>query len=121
MMPNLERRSGPTDYRMPHAGRRSGPRRGGGPADFATAYYGTEATVLALSDRWEAHWRDGKVEQTKAGGGSHEANFLEAVQSRKKPNADVEIGRVSTMLFQQGNVSYKRARDWRFDPKTHEA
>src|ERR1039458_6652720 len=48
----------------------------------------------------------------------HEGNFLEAVKSRKKPNADVEIGRLSTMLCHLGNVSYKLGRDVRFDPKT---
>jgi predicted dehydrogenase len=118
MMLNFELRSFATDYLMPHAAPRIGPKSAGGPADFATAYYGTEATVLALNDRWEVHWRDGKVEQTKAGGGSHEANFLEAVKSRKRPNADVEIGRLSTMLCHLGNVSYKLGRDVRFDPKT---
>ena len=118
MMLNFELRSFATDYLMPHAAPRIGPKSAGGPADFATAYYGTEATVLALNDRWEVHWRDGKVEQTKAGGGSHEANFLEAVKSRKRPNADVETGRLSTMLCHLGNVSYKLGRDVRFDPKT---
>jgi hypothetical protein len=106
MMLNFELRSFATDYLMPHSAPRIGPKSAGGPADFATAYYGTDATVLALNDRWEVHWKDGKVEQTKAGGGSHEANFLEAVKRRKKPNADVEIGRLSTMLCHLGNVSY---------------
>ena len=41
---------------------------------------------------------------TKASGGSHESNFLEAVKTRNKPNADVEIGRLSTMLCHLGNV-----------------
>jgi predicted dehydrogenase len=118
MMLNFELRSFATDYLMPHAAPRIGPKSAGGPADFATAYYGTEATVLALNDRWEVHWKDGKVSQTAAGGGSHEGNFLEAVKSRKKPNADVEIGRLSTMLCHLGNVSYKLGRDVRFDPKT---
>ena len=49
---------------------------------------------------------------------SRHHNFLEAVKSRKKPNADVEIGRLSTMLCHLGNVSYKLGRDVRFDPKT---
>lgn len=118
MMLNFELRSFATDYLMPHAAPRIGPKTAGGPADFATAYYGTDATVLALNDRWEVHWKDGKVAQTAAGGGSHEGNFLEAVKSRKKPNADVEIGRLSTMLCHLGNVSYKLGRDVRFDPKT---
>ena len=58
------------------------------------------------------------MESTKAGGGSHEANFLECVKSRQRPNADVEIGRLSTMLCHLGNVSYKLGRDVKFDPKS---
>ena len=118
MMLSFELRSFATDYLLPHTAPRIGPKTAGGPADFFTGYYGTEATVLATQDRWEVHWKDGKVEQTKAGGGSHEANFLECIKSRKKPNADVEIGRLSTMLCHLGNVSYKLGRDVRFDPKT---
>ena len=118
MMLNFELRSFATDYAMPHTEPRIGPKSAGGPADFATAYYGTEGTALALNDRWEVHWRDGKVEQTRASGGSHEENFLECVKTRRKPHADVEIGRLSTMLCHLGNVSYKLGRDVRFDPKT---
>ena len=61
MMLNFELRSFATDYLMPHTAPRIGPKSAGGPADFATAYYGTEATVLALQRslgsalaRWES-------------------------------------------------------------------
>jgi predicted dehydrogenase len=118
MLMNFELRSFATDYMLPHSEPRTGPKTGGGPADIGTAFYGTEGTVLVLGDRWEVHWRDGKVETTKASGGSHEANFLECVKTRKKPNADIEIGRLSTMLCHLGNVSYKLGRDVRFDPKS---
>jgi predicted dehydrogenase len=111
MVMNFELRSFATDYLLPH----TAPRTGG---EFYTAYYGTDATVIATDNRWEVHWKDGKVDRTAATGGSHEANFLECVKSRKRPNADVEIGRTSTMLCHLGNVSYKLGREVRFDPKT---
>jgi hypothetical protein len=38
--------------------------------------------------------------------------------SWKKPNADVEIGPLSTMLCHLGNVSYKLGRDVRCDLRT---
>jgi predicted dehydrogenase len=118
MMLNFELRSFATDYLLPHsAAPRLGTKFGGGPADFYTAYYGTEGTLIATDDRWEVHWKDGRVETTKATGGSHESNFLECVRSRKRPNSDVEIGRLSTMLCHLGNISYKLGRDVRFDPK----
>ena len=118
MLLNFELRSFATEYLLPHTAPRIGPKSAGGPAGFATAYYGTEGTVLAGNDSWEVHWRDGKVEQFKATGGSHESNFLACVKSRQRPNADVEIGRLSTMLCHLGNVSHKLGRDVHFDAKS---
>jgi hypothetical protein len=51
-------------------------------------------------------------------GGSHERNFLECVKSRQKPNADVEIGRLSTMLCHLGNISHRLQREIHFDSST---
>ena len=51
-------------------------------------------------------------------GGSHEANFLECIKSRELPHADVEIGRLSTMLCHLGNISHHLSRDVVFDPNT---
>ena len=119
MMLNFELRSFATDYLLSHAAApKVGSKLGGGPADFFTGFYGTEGTLLVTDNRWEVHWKDGRVETTKAGGGSHEGNFLDCVKSRKRPNADVEIGRLSTMLCHLGNISYKLGRDVRFDAKS---
>jgi predicted dehydrogenase len=118
MLLNFELRSFATDYLLPHTAPGSGTKFQGGPADVGTAYYGTEGTVITKDDRWEVHWKDGKVDTTMGAGGSHEANFLECVKSRKRPNSDVEIGRLSTTLCHLGNVSFKLGRDVQFDPKT---
>ena len=118
MLLNFELRSFATDYLLPHSGApRIGPKFAGGPTDFYTAYYGTEGTLTVTESHWEVHWKDGKVETTKASGGSHEGNFLECVKSRKRPNSDVEIGRLSTTLCHLANVSYKLGRDIHFDPR----
>jgi predicted dehydrogenase len=117
MMLNFELRSFATDYTLPHSPPKAGATAAAGPTDFYTAYYGTEATLVVTNDRSEIHWKDGRVETTKATGGSHEGNFLECVKTRKRPNSDVEIGRLSTMLCHLGNISYKLGRDVRFDPK----
>ena len=119
MMLNFELRSFATDYVLPHSKAPVSTNKfAGGPADFYTGYYGTEATLLATSDRYELHWKDGKIETVKDSGGSHEANFIECVKSRSKPNSDVEIGRLSTMLCHLGNISHHLGRDVKFDPKT---
>ena len=84
-----------------------------------TAFYGTEGSLIATGDEFTVFGPDGSVSlRVKDSGGSHEGNFLECVKSRKLPNADVEIGRQSTMLCHLGNISYKLGRDVKFDPKT---
>jgi len=54
----------------------------------------------------------------KPSGGSHEKNFLECMKSRKRPNADVELGRLSTTICHLGNIATRLGRDVKFDPKT---
>ena len=87
--------------------------------DFYTAFYGNEGTMLVGSSGWRLFRKDGSVgEEAKSGGEFHERNFLECVKSRKQPNSDIEIGRLSTMLCHLGNISYKLGRDVKFDGKT---
>jgi hypothetical protein len=40
------------------------------------------------------------------------------VKSRKRPNADVEIGRLSTTLCHLGNITTHLQREVRFDPSS---
>ncbi|HWR54175.1 MAG TPA: Gfo/Idh/MocA family oxidoreductase [Bryobacteraceae bacterium] len=84
-----------------------------------TAFYGSEGTLVAVGDGWKVFGADGKVvTQVKDTGGSHEGNFLASMRSRQLPNADVEIGRLSTTLCHLGNISYHLRRDVTFDPAT---
>ena len=39
------------------------------------------------------------------------------MKSRKRPNADVELGRLSTTICHLGNICTRLHRDVRFDPK----
>ena len=115
MMLNFELRSFATDFLMPHAADRAEVR---GAADFATAYTGRMPRAGAQRPV------GGPLERRQGGadeGGRRIArgNFLEGGEEpEERPNADVEIGRLSTMLCHLGNVSYKLGRDVRFDPKT---
>jgi predicted dehydrogenase len=87
--------------------------------EAGTGYYGTEGTLIADGDGWRVYNADGSQGPSmKYSGGGHERNFLECVKSRKQPNSDVEIGRLSTTLCHLGNISYHLGRDVRFDPKT---
>jgi predicted dehydrogenase len=84
-----------------------------------TAFYGVDGVLVADSRGWRVTDREGKlVKEVPASGGSHEGNFLECVKSRQRPNADIEIGRLSTTLTHLGNISHHLKRDVVFDPET---
>ncbi len=84
-----------------------------------TAFYGTDATLVVDDDGWKVF--GGKDEVVASGissGGSHTGNFLECIKSRQRPNADIEIGRLSTTICHLGNISCRLGRDIQFDPRT---
>ncbi len=59
---------------------------------------------------WAYNYNDKKIKQFKvSGGGSHHANFIKAVRSRKVSdlNADILEGHLSTALCHMGNISYR--------------
>lgn len=49
---------------------------------------------------------------------AHIKNFFDCVESRKRPNADIEEGHRSAMLCQTANISYRSGRRLKFDAKT---
>ncbi|UCC97696.1 MAG: Gfo/Idh/MocA family oxidoreductase [Phycisphaerales bacterium] len=62
---------------------------------------------------WAYDYHDKKLQQFKVtGGGSHHANFIKAVRSRKVSdlNADILQGHLSTALCHMGNISYRLGR-----------
>jgi predicted dehydrogenase len=88
-------------------------------AAAGTAFYGSEGTLVVDGRGWKLFGKDGKVAGTgDAQPMTHEKNFLECMRSRQRPNADVEIGRMSTTLCHLGNISQRLGRDVRFDAKT---
>ena len=50
-----------------------------------------------------------------AGLDAHLANFVESIRSRNKPNADIEVGHLSTRLCHLGNISQRVGRKLVFD------
>jgi predicted dehydrogenase len=76
------------------------------------AVYGDKGTLVINDKGWQVT-ADGKV--TDSGGGSemefpHLQNFLDCVKTRKRPNADIEIGHRSTTLCHLGNISQRLGR-----------
>jgi predicted dehydrogenase len=82
---------------------------------FGIAFYGDKGTLIVDEKSWRVE--DGE----KAGGSStggqsaHAQNFLDCVRSRNRPNADVEIGHLSTRLCHLGNIAYRMGKKLTFD------
>ena len=88
-------------------------------AQYGAAFHGTDGALVIGGSRWTAYNKDGEVVQTvKDTGGSHERDFLDAVRSRNRPNADIEVGRLSTTICHLGNISHHLGRTIVFDPST---
>ncbi|MGE3821964.1 MAG: gfo/Idh/MocA family oxidoreductase, partial [Isosphaeraceae bacterium] len=88
---------------------------------FGIAFYGDKGTLLIDDKGWRVEDPDGNPPEKplgeKPGGGiSHVRNFLECVASRGKPNAEIEIGHLSTRLCHLGNVAHRVGRKLTFDP-----
>ncbi len=59
---------------------------------------------------WQSFGRDGEEGPYEYGRDPfppHLEDFLSCVRSRKRPNADIEIGHLSTLLCHLGNISYR--------------
>jgi predicted dehydrogenase len=83
----------------------------------ATAFYGSQGVLLVDGSGWKVRLPKGAPGPSeKPSGGSHTKNFLECMKTRKRPNADVELGRLSTTLCHLGNICTRLKRDVRFDP-----
>jgi predicted dehydrogenase len=86
--------------------------------------YGTKG-LMQLSRHgggWQVFDPDGKAVVSAPGRhphGPHLDNFFACLESRARPNADIEAGHLSTLLCQVGNISYRLGgRKLIFDGKT---
>ena len=52
-------------------------------------------------------------------GDAHQRDFLDAIKDRtRQPNAEIQIGHLSSSLCHLGNIVVRTGRAIRFDPKT---
>ncbi|GAC1463861.1 MAG: Gfo/Idh/MocA family oxidoreductase [Isosphaeraceae bacterium] len=91
---------------------------------FGIAFYGDKGTLVVDEGSWKVVDPDGGTPEKPVGGkatnglGAHVQNFLDCVRSREKPNADIEIGHLSTRLCHLGNIAHRVGRKLSFDAKT---
>ena len=84
---------------------------------FGVAFYGDKGTLIIGERSWRIEDGDGSRGQGGPDGQQlHVKNFLDCVKSRNKPNADIEIGHLSTRLCHLGNIAFRTAKKLTFDP-----
>ncbi len=83
---------------------------------FGIAFYGDKGTLIIGEKSWRIEDGDGSHGQPGPDGQKrHVRNFLDCVKSRDKPNADIEIGHLSTRLCLLGNIAFRTGKNLTFD------
>ena len=83
---------------------------------FGIAFYGDKGTLIVSEKGW--HIEDGDGSKSKPGPDGqdlHVRNFLDCIKSREKPNAEIEIGHLSTRLCHLGNIAFRVGKKLNFD------
>ena len=86
---------------------------------FGIAFYGDKGTAIVDEKGW--HVADGGKEAAasrRTGSRPTSANFLDCIKTRNAPNADVEVGHLSTRLCHLGNIAHRVGRKLSFDAAT---
>jgi len=92
-----------------------------GPEDqsYGISIHGDKGILLFKGDGWEVRGGDGAKEPPgKNIVGAHQKNFIDSIRGDAKPNAEIEIGHVSTRLCHLGNIAYRTGKVIHFDAKT---
>lgn len=89
------------------------------------AFYGTEGyMIMSKMGGWWLYGPKNKLIDKEDGYYSvqdHTADFLEAVRSEKRPNADIEIGHRSAVLGHLANILARTGKSsFEFDPSTEQ-
>jgi len=88
--------------------------------DNGNIFYADNGTMSIGRKGWQVTFKDGKAGPGgPRGGGSHTANFIKAVRSRKPSdlNADVAVGHRSAVLCHMANIATRVGRRLRFDAR----
>jgi predicted dehydrogenase len=86
--------------------------------DFDVGFYGDKGSLLIRGGEYTIYDMAGK-EVAKgsgpAGDSSHQENFLNAIRSGEKLNAEIEEGVKSTLMCHLGNIAHRVGRALNFD------
>lgn len=82
----------------------------------AVAFYGDLGTLIVDRGGWKVY---GQAEATTSHSTDcstpHHQSFLDAIRTRSRPTADIQIGNISSALCHLGNIAYRVGRAVQFD------
>lgn len=93
-----------------------------GPHDrgFGLTFHGTEGSLVIRDSGYKIYdMRNKEVGGNTGAGGDkdHFADFLDAVRTGRRPNADIEKAHQSTLLCHLGNIAYRTSSTLETNPK----
>jgi predicted dehydrogenase len=92
-----------------------------GPHDsgFGVSFHGTEGSIVIRNSGYTRYdIRNKEIEANTGAGGDrdHFADFLDAIRTGRRPNADIEKAHQSTLLCHLGNIAYRTSSVLDTDP-----
>jgi len=92
-----------------------------GPHDvgFGISFHGTEGSIVVRHTGYTQFDMRGKEVTTQTGtkgDTDHFADFLDAIRTGRRPNADIEKAHQSTLLCHLGNIAYRTGSVLQIDP-----
>ncbi|HUG18298.1 MAG TPA: Gfo/Idh/MocA family oxidoreductase [Planctomycetaceae bacterium] len=98
-------------------------RRGIEDSTFGIAFYGSEGSMILGSGGYKIYNKaDKEIESEPAAERelAHLGNFLDCLESRERPNADIEVCHKSTNLCHLANIAYRTRSTLRWDGEKEE-
>ncbi len=93
--------------------------------DSGVEFYGTRGMLMVSKRGKLMVWSEDnklietpKPKETLALASSHQADFLNAIETGQKPTADIEIGHHSTALIHLANIAVRTGRQIQFDSQS---
>jgi predicted dehydrogenase len=90
-------------------------------SQFGIAFYGDKGTIVIDGGGYKLFDPKGKQVESQSGpggNGEHLQNFIDCIESGKRPNAPIDEGFKSVLLCHLGNIAWRTGRVINCDPQT---
>ena len=83
------------------------------------SFHGEQGTLVVDRSGWKVYdSKERLTSDTSDQINAHLRNFIDCIRTRHRPNADIEIGYLSTTLCHLGNIAWKLNREVQFDSES---